>query len=91
MTFAEKLDYSEEKVTHSTSLPLPELTVPRGKTQVKTSGVRSGCGDDHNFFCALLCSHVPQHVAVPLSGPLNQNMISSAPSAEKSLHMKKEN
>ena len=43
MTCAEKLDYSEEKVPDSTSLSLPELTVPRGKTQVKTSGVRSGC------------------------------------------------
>ena len=26
--------------------------------------------------------HVPQHVAVSLFGPLNQNMISSGPSAE---------
>ena len=53
MTCAEKLDYSEEKVknwiilrkrcTDSTSLSLPQLTVPRGKTHVKTSGVRSGC------------------------------------------------
>ena len=43
MTCAEKLDYSEEKGADSTSLSLPELTVPRGKTQVKTSGVRSGC------------------------------------------------
>ena len=52
MTCAEKLDYSEEKVqliivrkrrANSTSLSLFELTVPRGKTQVKMSGVRSGC------------------------------------------------
>ena len=43
MTCAEKLDYSEKKVRRSTSLSLPELNVPRGKTQVKTSGVRSGC------------------------------------------------
>ena len=42
MTWAEKLDYSEEKV-RIFDLTLPQLTVPRGKTQVKTSGVRSGC------------------------------------------------
>ena len=41
MTCAVKLDYSEgevRRVNHS----LPDLIVPRGKTQVKTSGVRSG-------------------------------------------------
>ena len=44
MTCAEKLDHSEEKVRRfNLTLSLPELTVPRGKTQVKTSGVRSGC------------------------------------------------
>ena len=32
-----------KRCADSTSLSLPELTVPRGKTQVKTSGVRSGC------------------------------------------------
>ena len=41
-----------KRCADSTSLSLPELTVPRGKTQVKTSGAV----DDHNFFCALLCS-----------------------------------
>ena len=45
-----------KRCTDSTSLSRPELTVPRGKTQVKMSGVRSGCRDDHYFFCALLCS-----------------------------------
>ena len=44
-----------------------------------------GAVDDHNFFCALLCPHVPQHVAVSLFGPLNQIMISSAPSAKTDL------
>ena len=43
MTCTEKLDYSEEMVFRfNPTLSLPELTVPRGKTQVKTSGVRSG-------------------------------------------------
>ena len=43
MTCAEKLDYSEEKVRRFNLTLSSELTVPRGKTQVKTSGVRSGC------------------------------------------------
>ena len=68
-----------KRCADSTSLSLPELTVPRGKTQVKTSGVRSGCIPS---FVPCYAPHVPQHVAVSLFGPLNQIVISSAPSAE---------
>ena len=42
MTGAMKLDYSEEEVAASTSLARPNPTGPRGKTQVKTSGVGFG-------------------------------------------------
>ena len=49
-----------KRCADSTSLSLPELTVPRGKTQVKTSGVRSGCSS----FVPCYAPHVPQHVAV---------------------------
>ena len=42
MECAVKLDYSEERCAGSTSFSLPDLTVPLGKTQVKTSGVRPG-------------------------------------------------
>ena len=68
-----------KRCADSTSLSLPELTVPRDKTRLESD---PGAVDDHNFFYALLCSAVPQHVAVSLFGPLNQIMISSAPSAE---------
>ena len=40
MTCAMKLDYSEEEVGAQRQ---PHPTVPRGKTQVKTSGVGFGC------------------------------------------------
>ena len=43
MTCAMKLDYSEEEVRKSDSLIRPHPTVPRGKTQVKSSGVGFGC------------------------------------------------
>ena len=72
-----------KKCADSTSLSLPELTVPRGKTQVKTSGVRSGVQWMTITSCVpCYAPHVPQHVAVSLFGPLDQFMISSAPSAE---------
>ena len=45
-----------KRCTDSTSLSLPELTVPRGKTHVKTSGVRSGCIGLPLLLCALFCS-----------------------------------
>ena len=61
-----------KRCADSTSLSLPELTVPRGKTQVKTI----------TSFVPCYAPHVPQHVAVSLFGPLNQIVISSAPSAE---------
>ena len=38
MAYAMKLDYSE-----ADSLARPHPTVPRGETQVKTSGVGFGC------------------------------------------------
>ena len=69
-----------KRCADSTSLSLPELTVPRGKTQVKTSGVQ--CMTITSFV-PCYAPHVPQHVAVSLFGPLNQIVISSAPSAEK--------
>ena len=72
-----------KRCADSTSLSLPELTVPRGKTQ----------GQDVwsqiqvqwmtiTTFVPCYAPHVPQHVAVSLFGPLNQIVISSAPSAE---------
>ena len=42
ITCAMKLDYSAEEV-RSVNLTRPHPTVPRGKTQVKTSGVGFGC------------------------------------------------
>ena len=43
MTCAMKLDYSEEEVRNVNSLSSPRPAAPRGKTQVKTSGVGFGC------------------------------------------------
>ena len=72
-----------KRCADSTSLSLPELTVPRGKTQVKTSGVRSGVQwMTITSFVPCYAPHVPQHVAVSLFGLLNQIVISSAPSAK---------
>ena len=66
----------------STSLSSPRPAAPRGKTQVKTSGVGFGCsGSTVTSLVPCHALHVPQHVAVSLSEPLNQ-MISSAPSTE---------
>ena len=47
-----------KRCADSTSLSLPELTVPRGKTRHRSRRLESdpGAVDDHNFFCALLCS-----------------------------------
>ena len=67
-----------KRCTDSTSLSPPELTVPRGKTLESDPGAV----DDHNFFVPCNAPHVPQHVAVSLFGPLNQIVISSAPSAK---------
>ena len=69
-----------KRCADSTSLSLPELTVSRGKTQVK-SQIRVQWMTITSFVpCYAL--HVPQHVAASLFGPLNQIVISSAPSAE---------
>ena len=69
-----------KRCTDSTSLSLPELTVPRGKTQVK-SQIRVQWMTITSFV-PCYAPHVPQHLAVSLFGPLNQIVISSAPSAE---------
>ena len=72
-----------KRCADSTSISLPELTVPRGKTQVKTvwSQIRVQWMTITSFV-PCYAPHVPQHVAVSLFGPLNQIVISSAPSAE---------
>ena len=58
----------------------PHPTVPRGKTQAKTSGLWMQWMTVTSLMpCHAL--HVPKHVAVSLSEPLNQ-MLSSAPSTE---------
>ena len=83
MTCAEKLDYSEEKVRRF------NLTLSSSADCVQ----RQGTGQDVwcqirvqwmtiTSFVPCYAPHVPQHVAVSLFGPLNQIMISSAPSAE---------
>ena len=69
-----------KRCADSTSLSLPELTVPRGKTQV-WSQIRVQWMTITSFV-PCYAPHVPQHVAVSLFGPLNQIVISSAPSAE---------
>ena len=83
MTCAEKLDYSEEKVRRF------NLTLSSRADCAK----RQDTGQDVwsqirvqwmtiTSFVPCYAPHVPQHVAVTLFGPLNQIVISSAPSAE---------
>ena len=52
------------RCTESTSLFLPGLTVPRGKTQVKTSRVKSMKWMSILSFVPCNALHVPRHVAV---------------------------
>ena len=83
MPYAENLDYSEEKVrrfnlTLSSSADCPQGQDTGqdvwGQIQVQWMNITS--------FVSCYAPHVPQHVAESLFGPLNQIMISSAPSAE---------
>ena len=66
----------------STSLSLPDLTVPRGKTSGQDVWSQIQVQWTITSFVPCYAPHVPQHVAVSLFGPLNQIMISSPPSAE---------
>ena len=81
MTCAEKLDYSEEKVRRfNLTLSSWADCAQRQDTgqevwsQIQWMTIIS--------FVPCYAPHVPQHVAVSLFGPLNQIVISSAPSAE---------
>ena len=68
-----------KRCADSTSLSLPELTVPTGQdvwSQIRVQWMTI------TSFVPCYAPHVPQHVAVSLFGPLNQIVISSAPSAE---------
>ena len=75
-----------KRCADSTSLSFPELTVPN-------CARRQDTGQDFwsqiqmqwmtiTSIVPCYAPHVPQHVAESLFGPLNQIMISSAPSAE---------
>ena len=83
MTCAEKLDYSEEKVRrfNLTLYFLADCAQRQDTGQDIWSQIRVQWMIITSFGPGY-APHVPHHVAVSLFGPLNQIMISSAPSAE---------
>ena len=71
-----------KRCADSTSLSLPEMTAQRQDTgQEVWSQIRVQWMTITSIV-PCYAPHVPQHVAVSLFDPLNQIMISSAPSAE---------
>ena len=83
MTCAVKLDYSEEKVRRFnltfSSLAYCAQRQDTGQdvwSQIRVQWISI------TSFVPCYAPHFPQHVAVSLFGPLNQTVISSAPSAK---------
>ena len=82
MTCAENWIIVRKRCADSTSLSLPELTVPRGKTRQDVWSQIRVQWMTITSFVPCYAPRVPQHAAVSLFGPLNQIVISSAQSAE---------